>query len=293
MSQTSTSSSAARVRRSPTASSLPALLPVARDVPDRPVPAQPRRAVQQRGRGRRVPVARLTNTLAVWLQQAGYYTGHIGKYLNGYEQVPNTIPPGWTEWHGSTRTYQFYGYQLNEQGALVDYGTTADQYSTDVYTQKAVDFVHRRAPESQPFFLWLAYLAPHGGGPNPSPQPPDDCQSTAKPAPRHANAFDDEPLPQPPSFNEADVSDKPAAIQSRAPLTDAQTANIQREYRCRHRVAARRRRRRRPGDPGAARPRASSRTRSSSTPPTTGSSTASTASRWARRASTSPRSGSR
>ena len=147
--------------------------------------------------------------------------------------MPNTIPPGWTEWHGSTRTYQFYGYQLNEQGSLVDFGTTADQYSTDVYTQKAVDLIHRRAPESEPFFLSLAYLAPHGGGPNPSPQPPDDCQSTAKPAPRHANAFDGEPLPQPPSFNEADVSDKPAAIQGRAPLTDAQIANIQREYRCR------------------------------------------------------------
>jgi N-acetylglucosamine-6-sulfatase len=174
-----------------------------------------------------------TNTLAVWLQDAGYYTGHIGKYLNGYEQVPNTIPPGWTEWHGSTRTYQFYGYQLNEQGTLVDYGTSADQYSSDVYTQKAVDFIRARAPQETPFFLSLAYLAPHGGGPNPSPQPPNDCESTAKPAPRHGNAFDDEPLPQPPSFNEADVSDKPAAIQNRAPLTNAQIANIEREYRCR------------------------------------------------------------
>jgi N-acetylglucosamine-6-sulfatase len=174
-----------------------------------------------------------TNTLAVWLQQAGYYTAHIGKYLNGYEQVPNTIPPGWTEWHGSTRTYQFYGYQLNEQGALVDYGTTPDQYSTDVYTQKAVDLIHSQAPERKPFFLSLAYLAPHGGGPNPSPQPPDDCQSTAKPAPRHANAFDSEPLPRPPSLNEEDVSDKPAAIQNRAPLTNAQIDNIEREYRCR------------------------------------------------------------
>jgi arylsulfatase A-like enzyme len=174
-----------------------------------------------------------SNTLAVWLQRAGYYTAHIGKYLNGYEQVPNTIPPGWTEWHGSTRTYQFYGYQLNEQGTLVNFGSTADQYSSDVYTQKAIDLIRARAPEKQPFFLSLAYLAPHGGGPNPSPQPPDDCESTAKPAPRHANAFDSEPLPQPPSFNEADVSDKPAAIQGRAPLTENQIANIEREYRCR------------------------------------------------------------
>ena len=174
-----------------------------------------------------------SNTLAVWLQEAGYYTVHIGKYLNGYEQVPNTIPPGWTEWHGSTRTYQYYGYQLNEQGSLVDYGTSQDQYSTDVYTQKAVDLIHRRAPKGKPFFMWLAYLAPHGGGPNPSPQPPGDCESTAKPASRHANAFNSEPLPHPPSFNEEDVSDKPAAIQNRASLTNAQIDNIEREYRCR------------------------------------------------------------
>ncbi|HYU61585.1 MAG TPA: sulfatase [Solirubrobacterales bacterium] len=174
-----------------------------------------------------------TNTLAVWLQQAGYYTGHIGKYLNGYEQVPDTIPPGWTEWHGSTRTYQYYGFQLNEDGALVDYGTTPDQYSTDVYTQKAVDFINRRAPESRPFFLWVAYLAPHSGGPNPSPQPPDNCLNTAKPAPRHATAFEDEPLPQPPSFNEADVSDKPQEVQQQPLLDDADIANIQRKYRCR------------------------------------------------------------
>ena len=25
-----------------------------------------------------------SNTLAVWLQRAGYYTVHLGKYLNGY-----------------------------------------------------------------------------------------------------------------------------------------------------------------------------------------------------------------
>jgi arylsulfatase A-like enzyme len=115
----------------------------------------------------------------------------------------------------------------------VDYGTTPDQYSTDVYTQKAVDFVNRRAPESQPFFLWVAYLAPHSGGPNPNPQAPDNCQSSAKPAPRHATAFDDEPLPQPASFNEADVSDKPQTVQNDPLLDDADIANVQRRYRCR------------------------------------------------------------
>jgi arylsulfatase A-like enzyme len=174
-----------------------------------------------------------SNTLPVWLQQAGYHTAHIGKYLNGYEQFPDLEPPGWSEWYGSTRTYRFYDYTLNENGSLVTYGTTADQYQTDVYTQKAVEFIDRRAPEEQPFFLSVAYLAPHSGGPNVNPQPPADCDNTAKPAPRHATAFDSEPLPQPASFNEEDVFDKPAEIQGLAPLTAEQITNIERRYRCR------------------------------------------------------------
>jgi N-acetylglucosamine-6-sulfatase len=174
-----------------------------------------------------------SNTLPVWLQQAGYHTAHIGKYLNGYEQFPDLEPAGWSEWYGSTRTYRFYDYTLNENGNLVTYGTSAEQYQADVYTNKAVEFIDRRAPEQQPFFLSVAYLAPHSGGPNVNPQPPADCASTAKPAPRHANAFDSEPLPRPASFNEEDVSDKPQEIQALPGLTADDVANIEREYRCR------------------------------------------------------------
>src|SRR4029079_14804311 len=38
----------------------------------------------------------LGNTLPVWLQRAGYYTAHIGKFLNGYGATsPDTeVPPG-------------------------------------------------------------------------------------------------------------------------------------------------------------------------------------------------------
>src|SRR5919201_6169251 len=62
-----------------------------------------------------------SNTLAVWLQRAGYYTVHLGKYLNGYgTRNPLEIPPGWTEWRGSVAptTYRYYNYTLNENGAL-------------------------------------------------------------------------------------------------------------------------------------------------------------------------------
>ena len=99
-------------------------------------------------------------------------------------------------------------------------------------TRKAVDFVDRRAPKAQPFFLWLTYTAPHIGEPDPNPNPPFNCGDAAKPAPRHAHAFDSEPLPKPPNFNEANVSDKPAAIRNLPRLSAGQIADIQRKYRC-------------------------------------------------------------
>jgi arylsulfatase A-like enzyme len=54
--------------------------------------------------------------------------------------------------------------------------------------------------------------------------------ATPVPAPRHRNRFASEPLPQPPSFNEADVSDKPAAIRNRPLLRPARIAAIRENY---------------------------------------------------------------
>jgi arylsulfatase A-like enzyme len=173
------------------------------------------------------------NNLAVWLQRAGYYTGMIGKYLNLYSNSP-PVPPGWSEWQAVAPDEQdVYDYTLNRQGNVSQIGTDPDEFKQDVLTRRAVSFVARRTQWVRPFFLWLTYTAPHGAGPDPSPNPPGNCGNTAKPAPRHANAFDSEPLPRPPNFNEADVSDKPEAIQRRRRLTATRVADIQRQYRCR------------------------------------------------------------
>jgi N-acetylglucosamine-6-sulfatase len=172
------------------------------------------------------------NNLAVWLQAAGYYTGMIGKYLNGYSEN-SPVPPGWSDWEAAvTGSSLVYNYTLNENGTLVKYGERRGEFLQDVLTSKAVDFVDRRAPRRRPFFLWLTYTAPHWSSPDPNPNPPRDCAYAAKPAPRHAHAFDSEPLPRPPNFNEADVSDKPAGIQDLPLLNANQIANIQRRYRC-------------------------------------------------------------
>jgi N-acetylglucosamine-6-sulfatase len=159
-----------------------------------------------------------SNTLPVWLQRAGYVTAHVGRYLNGYgNRDPTEVPPGWSEWYGAVAdsAFGFYDYTLNENGRLVAYGRSPGAYQTDVYAQKAVDIVRRRAAAGEPFFLSVAFLAPHATTWQPSGEPGE----AALPAPRHLGLFSSEPLPRPPSFNEADVSDKPSFVK-RLPLLD-------------------------------------------------------------------------
>ena len=144
------------------------------------------------------------STIGTWVKAAGYRTGFMGKYLNGY---PNTaektyVPPGWDEWDSPAagNPYSEYNYTLNENGALAPHGNQPEDYLTDVLSQKAASFIQKNATDKKPFFLFVATYAPH--------QP-------ATPAPRHADAFQGATAPRPPSYNEPDVSTKPAWIQSR------------------------------------------------------------------------------
>jgi N-acetylglucosamine-6-sulfatase len=173
-----------------------------------------------------------TNTLPVWLQRAGYQTILLGKYLNQYgTRNPREIPPGWGEWYGTPdpSTYRYLGYTFNENGTLVNYGSGTGDYKTDVEARKAVNIIARQAVDPRPFFMWVTFLAPHSGG----PRDPDDPAgiATPSPAPRHRNKFANEPMPMPASFNEADVSDKPAAIRNRPLFTPARINAIRESYR--------------------------------------------------------------
>ncbi|GAA2802866.1 sulfatase [Saccharopolyspora taberi] len=172
-----------------------------------------------------------SRTLPVWLRDAGYHTAHIGKYLNEYgTRQPTEVPPGWTEWYGAVdpSTYRYFDYRLNENGRTVHYGNRPEEYQSDVYTRKAVDFVHRRGTSEQPFFLSLAYLAPHSGFPSRG-----RCADSAHPAPRHAGDFRDAVLPRPPSFDEPDVSDKPQSVAGLPRLGPEAVERITRDYQCR------------------------------------------------------------
>lgn len=156
------------------------------------------------------------STVATWLKQADYRTALIGKYLNGY---PNSapkryIPPGWERWFASIGG-KFFDYTFNNQGRIVEFGTRANDYETDVLRRQSVNFIGKAARDNAPFFLHLSPHAPH---------------APATPAPRHKNRIDRARAPRLPSFNESDVTDKPPYIKNAPRLKRDQIKQIDAFY---------------------------------------------------------------
>jgi N-acetylglucosamine-6-sulfatase len=152
-----------------------------------------------------------SSDLPVLLADDGYYNVHIGKYMNGYPlSTPNFPPPpsptfpvpnGWDEWYGKvSEDALYFNYQLIEKTSpsatphLTFYGDQPDDYQTDVFTDRAVNFVKDKSVANQPFWLNLWFNSPHG---------PFD------PAPRDRFRLAGTPLPRLPAFNEKDIRDKP------------------------------------------------------------------------------------
>jgi N-acetylglucosamine-6-sulfatase len=155
------------------------------------------------------------HTFATALQAAGYRTGMMGKYLNGY-QPSDPVPPGWSEWDVAGDGYPEFDYSLNENGQVVSYGHRPEDYLTDVLNRKGQDFIGRSARSGKPFMLELATFAPHG---------------PFTPAPRDADRFPGLKAPRGPAFNEADMSDKPAWIKNHPKLTAKQINKIDTSFR--------------------------------------------------------------
>ncbi len=163
-----------------------------------------------------------SNNIGPWLSAAGYRTGIFGKYQNDYPTgAPETIvPPGWDDWRVvmSDRVASNDNYTLNENGILRIYSSSNNGYQTDVLSDRLQSFMRSaEANDAQPFFAFLSLGAPH---------------TPTAPAARHQNAFPGATAPRGPSFNEADISDKPFWFQDQASLMDAPTiADIDLDYR--------------------------------------------------------------
>jgi arylsulfatase A-like enzyme len=139
------------------------------------------------------------STVATWLDSAGYRTGYMGKYFNGYDEA-RYIPPGWDEWRAFASNAgnggALYRYDLSNNGSRVRYGSEPRDYSTDVLAKEAVRFIRT---SKNPFFLYFAPFAPHGKSP--------------APAPRHLGEAADIEVESPPGYNERNVKDKPDWVQ--------------------------------------------------------------------------------
>jgi len=165
------------------------------------------------------------NTLAVWLQRAGYRTAHCGKYLNGYGAA-HGVPPGWDEMFTFLDPRRFFDYLVfTDDRGILAYGSLPEDYSTDVLTAEAVSFLRKQASGEQPLFLLVDYAGPHVGT--------GGSGQFAVPAPRHQGLFAGFEPDFPPSFNEADVADKPRYVRSNPPFPPAQVDGFKKAIRLR------------------------------------------------------------
>ena len=150
------------------------------------------------------------DNLATRLDDAGYRTGLLGKYLNFYRGT--SVPPGWDDWFAFHHRLDYFDYRVNDNGAVKRYGTERSDYSTDVLRNQTLQFIDTSVAHSRPFFAYVAPKAPHG------PFPAS--------IPRHQHDYDGERAPRLPSFNEESLSDKPPRVQSLPSFRTGQIAEI-------------------------------------------------------------------
>jgi len=170
-----------------------------------------------------------------------FYTGLVGKYLNGYgvESGDGSCqdhynPEDWDEWHAvvadDSHETHYSIWDGDPLGDLAEYqvfgGGAPDwtQYQPQQLSSRAVDFIDNAVATTQPFFLYVAPSAPHLDTDTPDE---DKCDTnwTGTGSIGQSNTISAPPpfdtyasyisLPQEsevPSFNEPNVSDKPDYI---------------------------------------------------------------------------------
>jgi arylsulfatase A-like enzyme len=177
-----------------------------------------------------------SQSLAVWLQDAGYRTGLIGKYLNGYgDDLPPEarevgVPAGWepSSWRALWGTASYWKFHLNAGGIVHGRSARPENYQTTLLSSMARNIV--TLDDGRPFFLLITPSAPHNGHPTDEfGAVRDGISQRPVPAPEFANLYADVALPEPASLFETDLADKPAWV--RAAAADWQTGTTLGELR--------------------------------------------------------------
>lgn len=107
------------------------------------------------------------------LKRAGYHTALVGKWHLGLTSPDQPNERGFDHFHGflgdmmdDYYTHRRHGINyMRREDAEID----PEGHATDLFTQWAIEYLRERSRTRQPFFLYLAYNAPH------TPiQPPDE-----------------------------------------------------------------------------------------------------------------------
>ena len=153
--------------------------------------------------------------VATRLNRAGYRTGLIGKYINGYNG--SKVPVGWDKWFArwNDGSGGYFNYDVNDNGTRRHYGAQDSDYATDVLSRETRAFIDSSVAARKPFFAYVAPKAPH---------------EPATPAPRDEHTYDGLNASRPPSFNEKNISDKPPWVRNLSRLSDADRARIDRRH---------------------------------------------------------------
>ena len=107
-------------------------------------------------------------TIATRLRAAGYETALIGKWHLGWRPEYRPNQHGFDEFYGSlSGALDYFTHIAPDSGEATlpdlwenDRRVTTDGYLTDVFSDRAVEYVSRT--RSKPFYLSLHYNAPHG-----------------------------------------------------------------------------------------------------------------------------------
>jgi arylsulfatase A-like enzyme len=141
----------------------------------------------------------LNLTIQRYLHDAGYLTGHAGKFLHWLDL--SVEAPNFDRW-----TYFKGGYEnvyMNFDGTV----RRSQGYSTTIVFDRAIEYVNdfEGRDDARPFYLYLAPIAPH----DPSIAEPKYASATV-------------PAHQPdPSYMEADRTDKPSFVRNQNPTVAA------------------------------------------------------------------------
>jgi N-acetylglucosamine-6-sulfatase len=160
-----------------------------------------------------------SSTLATWLDDAGYQTAFIGKYLNGYPwQRGPYVPAGWDRFLAKRNrdiTTTYAEYPFVDQGVPLIAGSSEGAYATTMLAGEAASFL-RGASAGAPWFLVFAPSAPH---------------EPWTPAAQDAGSFDDVPIAMPDERAMNDVDDAPEWVRGLPALDEATADDLEQERR--------------------------------------------------------------